>query len=163
MQDDFAAFVEAEMPRLLGLAYALTGNRHDAWDLVQESLARVGARWRRLADQNPGGYARTTLVRLEIDRVRRLRRELLPGRLPDRVSPVTVAEEMAPWLRRALADLTPQQRAAVVLRTVEDLDHTAIAKQLGCSVGTARSHLSRGLARIRADAETRIEVEEAER
>jgi DNA-directed RNA polymerase specialized sigma24 family protein len=45
----------------------------------------------------------------------------------------------------ALGTLTPQQRAAVVLRVLEDLDHAGIAERLGCSVGTARSHLSRGL------------------
>jgi len=111
----------------------------------------------------PGGYARTTLVRLNVDRGRRLRRELLPGRVPDRQVPVTVVDEVAPWLRRALAGLTPQQRAAVVLRTVEDLDHAAIAQLLGCSVGTARSHLSRGLARIRDVVADDGEVEKAER
>ncbi len=159
MDEEFETFVEAELPRLLGLAHLLTGNPHDAWDLVQETLVRVGTRWRRLAGQNPGGYARTVLVRLNVDRGRRLRRELLPGRVPEREVPVVVVEETAPWLRRALAGLTPQQRAAVVLRTVEDLDHAAIAARLGCSVGTARSHLSRGLARIRAAAPAH-EVEE---
>jgi RNA polymerase sigma-70 factor (sigma-E family) len=161
--EDFEAFVEAELPRLLGLAYALTGNPHDAWDLVQESLVRVGTRWRRLAGQNPGGYARTTLVRLDIDRVRRLRRELLPGRVPDRPVPVAIVDEVAPWLQQALRGLTPHQRAAVVLRTVEDLDHAAIAQRLGCAVGTARSHLSRGLARIREAHADSGEVEEAGR
>lgn len=163
MDEDFEAFVEAELPRLLGLAHLLTGNPHDAWDLVQETLVRVGARWRRLSGQNPGGYARTTLVRLDIDRGRRLRRELLPGRVPDREVPVTVSQGIPPWLRHALGELTPQQRAAVVLRTVEDLDHAAIAERLGCSVGTARSHLSRGLARIRAAVADLDEVEEAQR
>lgn len=40
----FEEFVDAEMPRLLGLARALTGNGHDAWDLAQETLVRVGLR-----------------------------------------------------------------------------------------------------------------------
>lgn len=163
MDEGFEAFVEAELPRLLGLAHALTGNPHDAWDLAQESLVRVGARWRRLAAQNPGGYARTTLVRLNIDRGRRLRRELLPGWLPDRDVPVIVVDEVAPWLRRALNELTPQQRAAVVLRTVEDLDHAQIAQRLGCTVGTARAHLSRGLARIRETAADAGREQAAER
>jgi len=83
----FDEFVEVETPRLLGLALALTGNRHDAWDLVQEALVRVGVRWRRLADQNPGGYARTTVVRLNIDRSRRRHRELVTGEPPDRAAP----------------------------------------------------------------------------
>lgn len=154
----FEEFAEAETPRLLRLAFALTGNEHDAWDLVQESLVRVGLRWRRLADENPGGYARTTLVRLNVDRGRRLRRELLPGRVPDRAVPVERIGEIEPWLVAALAELTPRQRAAVVLRVLEDLDHAAIADRLGCSVGTARSHLSRGLERMRERAAAREQV-----
>ena len=73
---DFDEFAAAETPRLLRVAYGLTGNPHDAWDLVQESLVRVGVRWRRLRSQNPGGYAQTVLVRLDVDRHRRLRREV---------------------------------------------------------------------------------------
>jgi RNA polymerase sigma-70 factor (sigma-E family) len=157
----FDEFVEVETPRLLGLALALTGNRHDAWDLVQEALVRVGVRWRRLADQNPGGYARTTVVRLNIDRSRRRRREMVTGEPPDRAAPVEQVAELDPWLMAALAELTPQQRAAVVLRVLEDLDHAGIAERLGCSVGTSRTHLSRGLSRMRERAAAREEVGEA--
>jgi len=153
----FDEFVDIETPRLLRLAYALTGNPHDAWDLVQETLVRVGLRWRRLARQNPGGYAHTVLVRLNVDRGRRLRREVPTGEMPDRPAPVEVGSELDPWLREALATLSPHQRAAVVLRALEDLDHAAIAERLGCSVGTARSHLSRGLARMREQAASEVE------
>lgn len=158
VRDGFEAFVEVETPRLLGLAHALSGNPHDAWDLVQEALVRVGVRWRRLATENPGGYARTTLVRLNVDRTRRLRRER-PGVVPDRVAPVVSDTILEPWLADALASLTPQQRAAVVLRVLEDLDHEGIAALLGCSAGTARTHLSRGLARMRERAAAREEVD----
>lgn len=158
MRDGFEEFVAAETPRLLGLAYALTGHPDDAWDLVQEALVRVGMRWRRLAGENPGGYARTTLVRLNVDRVRRQRREV-SGAVPERPVPIAVETRLEPWLEQALAELTPQQRAAVVLRVVEDLDHAGIAERLGCSAGTARTHLSRGLARMRERAAAREEVE----
>ena len=40
MDDDFAAFVRSRMPALLRFGHALTGNRHDALDLVQTALAR---------------------------------------------------------------------------------------------------------------------------
>lgn len=160
MRAGFEVFVEAETPRLLGLAHALTGNPHDAWDLVQEALTRVGVRWSRLGSENPGGFARTTLVRLNIDRTRRLRRELLYGFVPEHEAPVEVVEEVDPWLVEALETLTPKQRAAVVLRVLEGLDHTGIAERLGCSAGTARSHLSRGLSRMRERAEAREEVGE---
>ena len=149
MDPRYEEFVRAETPRLLRVAFGLTGNPHDAWDLVQEALVRVGMRWRQVGDGNPGGYAHTTMVRLNIDRGRRLSRERLPGTLPDRDAPVRVDSVLDPDLVEALRELPSRQRAAVVLRAIEDLDHAAIAERLGCSVGTARSHLSRGLARLR--------------
>jgi RNA polymerase sigma-70 factor (sigma-E family) len=147
---DFDEFVAVELPRLLGLARALSRDEHDAWDLVQETLARIGTRWSRL-DHGHGtaAYARTTLVRLNIDRLRRLRREWPTGRVGDRpVEPPSV-DGVDPWLADALRSLPPRQRTAVVLRFAEDLDLAAIADHMGCSVGTVKSHLSRGLERLR--------------
>jgi DNA-directed RNA polymerase specialized sigma24 family protein len=45
--------------------------------------------------------------------------------------------------------LTPRQRTAVVLRFVDDLALAGIAREMGCSLGTAKSHLSRGPQRLR--------------
>lgn len=147
-------FVAAEQRRLLGLAHALTGNPHDAWDLTQETLARVVEKWRRI-NGDPGPYARTVMVRLNIDRIRRLRRERPTSDLPDSaVSPVLVGE-VDPWLVAALQTLTPKQRTALALRYVEDLDTRQIADRMGCSEGTARSHLSRGTDRLKDHAHTR--------
>lgn len=149
MDPGFDAFVEVETPRLLRVAYALSGNPHDAWDLVQEALVRVGQRWDRLVDGNPGGYAHTTLVRLNIDRGRRQARERLVDEPPDRPAAVQIAGPIDETLMEALRQLPTKQRSAVVLRAVDDLDHEAIAERMGCSVGTARSNLSRGLATLR--------------
>jgi RNA polymerase sigma-70 factor (sigma-E family) len=146
---DFGEFADAQSSRLLGFAYALTGNPHDAWDLVQETLVRVGIRWGRLRDEDPSAYARTVLVRLNIDRLRRLRREFPVIQVRDSGAPVVEVGHVDQWLLDALADLTPRQRTALALRFVEDLDVAHIAQRMGCSVGTAKSHLSRGLARLR--------------
>jgi RNA polymerase sigma factor (sigma-70 family) len=45
--------------------------------------------------------------------------------------------------------LPARQRAAVVLRYYQDLPEKQVAEALGCPVGTARSHASRGVARLR--------------
>jgi RNA polymerase sigma-70 factor (sigma-E family) len=148
--EDFAAFVEAQSPALLGLAHALTGNRHDAWDLLQETLVRVGDRWRRI-DQ-PAAYARTVMTRLNIDRVRRLRRELLSARHREEQGALELTSAAQAWLPEALATLTPRQRTALALRYVEDLDVRAIAARMGCSEGTVKSQLSRGIARLKEQA-----------
>ena len=152
IQGDFSEFAAAQTTPLLGLAYTLTGNPHDAWDLVQETLERVGVRWRRLRHENPAAYARTVMVRLNIDRIRRLRRELPVVQLRDRESPLVDVGGVDPWLVAAIADLSPRQRTALALRFVEDLDVAQIAERMGCSAGTAKSHLSRGMERLRRQA-----------
>jgi RNA polymerase sigma-70 factor (sigma-E family) len=150
---DFDEFVAVELPRLLGLARALSRDEHDAWDLVQETLARVGTRWRRLDHgHDTAAYARTVLVRLNIDRLRRLRREWPTHRVEDRPTDPAAADGIDAWLADGLRALTPRQRTVVVLRFAQDLDLATIADQMGCSVGTVKSHLSRGLERLRQSA-----------
>lgn len=149
-EGDFADFATAELPRLLRLARVLAGNEHDAWDLTQEALVRVGLRWPRIDHHgNPGAYARTTLIRLNIDRLRRIRREfpLLAGH--DRPAPTAEGPGLEGWLIAAWTALSPHQRTAVSLRYFLDLDVEDIARQMGCSTGTVRAHLSRGLQRLR--------------
>jgi RNA polymerase sigma-70 factor (sigma-E family) len=147
---EFADFVDGEIPRLLGYARALTGNDHDAWDLVQECLVRVGQKWSSIdRSGNPSGYARTTLVRLNVDRLRRIGREGPSDDIRAGASLDPVPEGIEPWLFDALNALPPRQRTALVLRYVDDLDLRGIADAMGCSTGTAKSHISRGLQTLR--------------
>ena len=67
------------------------------------------------------------MVRLNIDRIRRLRRELPVVQLRDRESPLVDVGGVDPWLVAAIADLSPRQRTALALRFVEDLDVAQIA------------------------------------
>jgi RNA polymerase sigma-70 factor (sigma-E family) len=152
VDQDFAEFAAAQTRPLLGFAHALTANPHDAWDLTQETLARMGERWGRSRFDEPAAYARTVMVRLNIDRIRRLRRELpLLGGPSEDVS-VHVVGDLEPWLVEALATLSPRQRTALALRYVEDLDVRGIAARMGCSEGTVKSQLSRGTERLREHA-----------
>ncbi|MDN4161442.1 SigE family RNA polymerase sigma factor [Nocardioides abyssi] len=152
--DDFGDFVAAHQGALLRLAHALTGDPHDAWDLVQETLARLGERWSGRRPDVPEAWVRTVMVRLNIDRIRRLRRELLLlGGGGDRAdAPPALAGEAEGWLVEALATLSPRQRTALALRYVEDLDVRGIAERMGCSEGTVKSQLSRGTERLREHA-----------
>lgn len=150
--DDFADFATAQAPSLLRLAHALTGNPHDAWDLVQETLARMGERWGRSRFDEPAAYARTVMTRLNIDRIRRLRRELPLLRQPEGTPPVDVVGAVEAWLVEALATITPRQRTALALRYVEDLDVRTISARMGCSEGTVKSLLSRGTSRLKEHA-----------
>ncbi|MFC7496834.1 MULTISPECIES: SigE family RNA polymerase sigma factor [unclassified Nocardioides] len=152
LDQDFGEFAATQTRPLLGFAHALTADPHDAWDLTQETLARMGERWGRVRFDEPAAYARTVMVRLNIDRIRRLRRELpLPGGSCEE-APVEVVGEVDGWLIDALATLSPRQRTALALRYVEDLDVRGIAERMGCSEGTVKSQLSRGTERLRQHA-----------
>lgn len=147
---EFENFVAAELPRLLRLARVLTGSEHDAWDLTQEALIRVGLRWARIdRNGNPAGSARKTLIRLNLDRVRRSRRETLLGASHDRPVPTAEPAGLEPWVVSAWQALSPHQRTVVALRYLLDLEVEDIAHQMDCSPGTVRAHLSRGLQRLR--------------
>lgn len=149
--EDFAAWMAADSVRLRRLAGMLGGDRETAQDLLQETLVRVGLAWRRIEDQ-PGGYATTTMSRLAWrmhSRRRRERTELERQAPRERLDSAFDRVDDALGLGAAMARLGPRQRAVLVLRYHCDLSEEQIAEQLGCSRGTVKSQAARGLARLR--------------
>jgi RNA polymerase sigma-70 factor (sigma-E family) len=147
---DFDDFVRARSAALLRVAYLLTGDRHAAEDLLQEVLEQVYVRWRRVR-VTPEAYARRALVNRAANRWRRRSRrpERALGGIevsaPDQTENLLVREAVVAALRA----LPPRQRAAVVLRFLEDLPVAEVARALDCSEGAVKSHTSRGLAKLR--------------
>jgi RNA polymerase sigma-70 factor (sigma-E family) len=139
---------------LLRTAVLLSGDRHRAEDLVQEALTQVALRWRRLRDGSPDAYARQVIVRGNISWWRKHRHEVVVE-LYDDADPVaadTARAERRIMLDRALAVLTPKQRAAVVLRYYDDLSERETAEALGVGVGTVKSQTHLALRRLRETA-----------
>ncbi|WP_435193111.1 SigE family RNA polymerase sigma factor, partial [Nonomuraea sp. bgisy094] len=135
---------------LLRYGYVLTGNTHDAADLVQEALLRMRRAWSRVhRKDNPESYARTTMARLHIATWRLRRRELLAWDLPEREHHDTLPTGMEEQMWRALSGLPRKQRAVLVLRYYEQLSDAEIAQVLGVSRGTVRSQASRALDKLR--------------
>ncbi|MFJ4820234.1 SigE family RNA polymerase sigma factor [Streptomyces sp. NPDC088801] len=151
--DGFDEFAAARWSALLHVARLLTGgDRQRAEDLVQEALVKLWFVWPKIAEQAPEAYVRTVLVRLAARSARRRWWGERPvEQLPDRADPGDMSSAVAERsrLEAALALLSPKQRAAVVLRYYEDLPEAQVAEALGCPVGTARSHASRGVAQLR--------------
>ncbi len=149
---EFTAFVHAAGPYLLHTAELLCGDRARAQDLVQTTFERTYRSWRRARRDNPWAYARRILVNLRIDTWRRTRREVLsaPDRLPDSGARDHAATTTARTdVVRALARLPLAQRRVVVLRHLLDLTEPQVARELGISVGTVKSHNARGLHTLR--------------
>lgn len=150
-RDDFEDFVAARYTALLRTAYLLTGHRADAEDLLQTALARCVPAWHRISG-DPEPYVRKVLVRENVTRWRRRRwREVSTDHVDDHLGGPGPESAIADrtMLARALAELPPRQRAAVVLRHVEDLAEREVATIMGCSVGTVKSQTHAGLARLR--------------
>jgi RNA polymerase sigma-70 factor (sigma-E family) len=148
-RDGFEQFVASRRAALLRSAYLMTGDLHDADDLVQVTLVKAVGAWDRIADR-PEPYVRRILAREVTNRWRRRRwREVSTADLPDGRAPDGRDLDDADLLGRALATLSPRQRAVVVLRYYDDLTERETADALGISVGTVKSHARDALARLR--------------
>lgn len=149
---DFESFAAARWPRLLRTAYLLTGDHHEAEDLVQVTLAKLFPAWPRVRGlDEPDAYVRRALVNNNLSRFRKRRVvQLLTPRLPERAQEGGAARtEERSLLLEALGTLPPRQRAVVVLRYWEDLSEQQAADVLGCSPGNVKSQASRGLRKLR--------------
>lgn len=142
-------------PRLFRTALLLAGqDRAAAEDLLQLALERAYRHWRRVCRSgDPERYVRRILANAANDRwrqvFRRPERPLAPGEAGPVVADQTGVVADRDFLIRALAGLPPRQRTVLVLRYYNDLPEAEIADVLGCSVGTVKSQVSRGLARLR--------------
>jgi RNA polymerase sigma-70 factor (sigma-E family) len=150
-EQEFTAWAAGVERRLLRSAYLLTGDLHRAEDLVQEALVKVALRWERLRSGNPTAYARTVIARDHISWWRRRRHEVSVESTGD-LATVSSDPDAAMVVRRALARLTPAQRAVVVLRHFDDLSVDETAAILHVAPGTVKSQNAAALARLREGA-----------
>jgi len=152
---DFDEWVAARGLGLVRFAYLVTGDRGRAEEAVQDALAKACGRWDRICRaDDPDAYVRRMVVNADISAWRRFRKRETP--VPDVIATSTptrdmaqaVSDEDAMW--RLCAELPRRQRAAVVLRSYEDLPDGEIAAVLGCSESTVRSQIHRALTTLRA-------------
>ena len=146
--------------RVYRLAYRLTGNRHDAEDLTQETFVRV---FRSLNTYTPGtfeGWLHRITTNLFLDQARRKQRVRMDAMGDDQDRYASVDSLGSPEsayehgnldhdVQRALDELPPEYRAAVVLCDIEGLSYEEIAVTLGIKLGTVRSRIHRARARLR--------------
>jgi RNA polymerase sigma-70 factor (sigma-E family) len=153
--EDFDAFVRARSAALARTAYLLTGDRHLAEDLLQDTLARVAERWRSVVRSgDPEPYVRRVLYTRAVDGWRYRRRARESAAAAARLEPISAGDDGETVARRvvlrdALGRLTPRQRAVLVLRFYEDRTEAETAEMLGCSVNTVKSQTRHALARLR--------------
>ncbi len=135
----FAADVEPRLRRVLVAWYGLEVGD----EVTADALAFAWEHWESVESMaNPVGY----LFRVAQSRSRRYRRSpvVLPG------VPTSELPDVDPRLPGALASLSNQQRAAVLLVHAHGWTQAEAADALGCGVSTLRNHLDRGLRTLRA-------------
>ncbi len=148
----FATVFNAHHRRAVRLAYLLTSDADQAEDIVAEAFVKVYPRWRRGEVRDVGAYLRRAVANEANSRLRRryLERREVTRRHGDergvRLVDDHAADRDEVWA--ALGRLPLRQRQAVVLRYYEDLSEAETAEVLGVSVGTVKSQVSRGLARL---------------
>jgi RNA polymerase sigma-70 factor (sigma-E family) len=151
-RDSFATVFNAHHRQAVRLAYLLTSDPHQAEDVAAEAFAKVYVRWQRGEVRDVGAYLRRAVANEANSKLRRryLERREAQRRTGDdrgvRLTDERAAEHDQVW--QAIQRLPDRQRRAVVLRYYEDLSEAETAEILGCSVGTVKSQVSRGLTRL---------------
>jgi len=145
------------------VAFRVLGVREDAEDVAQDALERVGIQWKRV-----GSYARPFTARVAgqraIDMWRR-RTHHRGNEAQVRIDQTRGHGESAGGVEdrddlvRALRALPKRQRQVVILRYLGDFSEHDTAAALGCSVGSVKTHASRGLAALRISVRPAEEVE----
>jgi RNA polymerase sigma-70 factor (ECF subfamily) len=147
--DGFEAFFEDHHVDLFGALYLITRDRHEAEEIMQDAFLKVLERWDRVSSlEDPVGYLYRTAMNLFRKRWRRasvmLRRT---AGLSDRDDEISVIETRVD-VARALATLSPRQRAVVVLTELLEFSSEEAGRMLGIAPGTVRMHASRGRAAL---------------
>lgn len=159
---EFAEYVGAREHDLLRAAFLVCGDPGLAQGVLQRSLTRLALRWDKVRSEDPDTYVRQHLYRDAVaasSRIHRYHRDHpdqldeLGGAWAEVAGAPASESELARRgdLGRALADLTPKQRAVLVLRYFEGRGEGDTADLLGVSDGAVRNHTHSALARLPVD------------
>jgi RNA polymerase sigma-70 factor, ECF subfamily len=151
-EDDctFEAFFQAEYPSLLRAMFLVTGDRHEAEEIVQDAFVRACERWEMvLRAQNRAGYVYRMALNGYRSKLRRLaraaRKTLRPQEDPDHFAAVDDRDALG----RALAVLSTGQREALVLVEWLGMTDDEVGALLGVSPITVRVRIHRARAILR--------------
>ncbi|MBL8231323.1 MAG: sigma-70 family RNA polymerase sigma factor [Bryobacterales bacterium] len=149
----FEQILTAHQRPVLRIAMRLLGNPEDAQDAAQEAFLRLYRNLDQLRarkDFAPWLYRITTNVCLDMLRARRRNTPV-----EDNIAEAAAAEhglllqERKQAVDRALGDLPPRQRAAVVLRDIEGLSTAEVAESLGTTEATVRAQIYQARLKLR--------------
>lgn len=155
----FADLYRATAPKLFAVSLRIVRERPLAEEALQDSFVNI---WRRSSDYAAAKSApltwMTAIVRnRSLDIVRRAREvpdvddELATNLADESASPVrdAAAREQAHAIQHCLEELDPDQRQTIALAFFHGLTHSELASHLRRPLGTVKTHVRRGLAKLR--------------
>jgi RNA polymerase sigma-70 factor (ECF subfamily) len=155
-------FVAENLRRIFLQIYRIVGNIHDAQDLTQEAFIKALQRQDQLKDgQKATHWLSRIATNTALDFLRRHGRIAFceiteaPQSHAETPEAAVLRGERRDWLAAGLERLTPRERAAIVLRDVEELPAEEVARRLDCSKATVRSHIANARIKLRKFAERR--------
>ena len=147
--------------RVFGMIYNMVHSEQDAWDLAQDSFVKA---WKSIGRFRGQSSFYTWIYRIvmnvTIDWLRKKQIKGAGAEFDDTIqlkevdpaartlprwdsSPSAGLErsELRAQIDRAIAQLSPEHRAVILMKEVEDMQYNEIAEALGCSIGTVMSRL----------------------
>ncbi len=139
---DFHQVYQRHAPAVQRFAFWLCGDAHLAQDLTSETFVRAWLRLGSLREPSLRSYLFAITRNLYLEDRRKHRREVdlgehLPAGQPSPPAAAEQAEQLA-WAGAALRRLGQQERAALLLRAVEEMSYAEIAAALGCTLSAAK-------------------------
>jgi RNA polymerase sigma-70 factor (ECF subfamily) len=152
----FETFFEQTHQRLFGGLCLVTGNRHEAEEIMQDAYLKLWERWDRVSGMDdPRGFLFKTAMNGFRSRYRRasvaIRKRMSLAPTVDDLAAVEDRDEVV----RMLRPLSPAERAAVVLTSMFDYSSDEAGRLLGVKAATVRAHATRARAGARAGSEGR--------
>ena len=150
----FEMFFEQTRQRLFGGLCLVTGNRHEAEEIMQDAYLKVWERWERVGGMDdPTGFLFRTAMNGFRSRYRRaslaIRRRVTLAPSADDLAAVEDRDEVV----RILRPLSPAERASIVLTTMFGYSSEEAGRLLGVKAATVRAHATRARAGARASLE----------
>lgn len=161
VDDAYRELVEANMRHVYGLALRYTGRHEDADDVAQETFIRA---YRSLGRFKGDSRFGTWVHRIAVNcclTLRRKRGRVAAAELPEEAAKqgasgsgpsqerAVLGTQTRAFVRRALDELSEQQRAVFVMKHMQHKKITEIADILGCAEGTVKQQLFRAVRKVR--------------
>ena len=157
----FDRLVSRSRTRIFGMIYNMVHNEQDAWDLAQDSFLKA---WKSIARFRGQSSFYTWMYRIVMNvTIDWLRKKQVQGAGAEFDDAIQLKEidpasrtvphagplphegmqgrEIRDRIDAAIAQLSPEHRAVILMKEIEDMQYREIAESLGCSIGTVMSRL----------------------